>query len=127
LLEGLQCTLDAGVNAFGRLIALEGLNGINRRRRGLAPTHLPKNLRIAVLVSVSLQVSGDFRSDSKFLVFQNRGEPRKIGSKPADDAELSTKRENGESCAGRNFAKVLNNLLPDEGLILRLRVKKIEQ
>ena len=37
---------------------------------------------------------------------------------------MRTERENGKACACRNFAEILNDLLPDEGLILRLRVEK---
>lgn len=112
---------------LGGLIALERFHGINGRGRCLASAHLPENLRVAVLVSLRRQVSGDFRRDAESLVFQGGGEAGKIGGKPADNAEVRTERKNGEACTGRNFAEILDDLLSDEGLILRLRVEKIEQ
>jgi hypothetical protein len=113
--------------AHSALVTLERLHRIYGRGGGLAPAHLPENFRVAILVSLGRQVTGDFWGDAEFFVFQCCGEAGKIGTKPADDAEVGTERENGEACARRNLAEIFDDLLPDECLILWLRVEKVEQ
>ena len=95
--------------------------------RCLAPAHLPENFRVAVLDSVSLQISRDLGRYAEFLVFQCGRDAGKIRRKPADDAEARIECENGEARAGRNFAEIFDDLLPHERLILRLRIEKVEQ
>ena len=79
------------------------------------------------MVSVSLQISGDLGRYAELLVFPRGRDAGKIGRKPADDAEVRTESENSEARAGRNFAEIFDDLLPDERLILRLCVEEVEQ
>jgi hypothetical protein len=88
---------------------------------------LPENFCVAVLVSLSRQASRDFGGDAEFFVFQGCGEAGKIGGEPTHHAKARTERENGEACAGRNLAEIFDDLLPGEGLILRLCVEEVEQ